>query len=538
MPNDRLGERLEGRRWWLATGLVLAAALLATVPTTGDIGLTWDEPAYRYSQLVSIQWWERLAAAPARLGRGAVAVRARYAAVLLALRAARDQLPPSPGRSARLLTYVLFGHWVKDIPARRLASVFEYALTMALGFGFLARRYGAWVGGIAAGALLVMPRVYGDGHIAGTDTPGLLLWAATALAFWKGLHEPAARRWRVAVGVLLGLAFVEKMAAVLVLLPLVGWLVAVHLPRAFRLRSEARADWIDGVLTTLAHPGTAGAGVCGNPPPGGQAPPAGSYEPVPGSPPQPDAGGGPGPALPGLDRPPSARVDLPAAPGLGGGAAALETWASILAFAPLIGWLGNPAWWRETMPRLAHYYLLNTDRQGSLPDIRILYLGQTYEYSLPWHNAWVLIAVTVPAILLAAASWVYLALWRPPAATGCRSIFCFSSSRCRCSGCCRRRHTTAFACSSPRSSSSPRWPVGARSGRPTSWRDRAAAGRMCCAAVLALVVLVPAAWQLIRVHPFELSYYNELIGGPRGAWHRGFELTYWYDAFNDRRSPS
>jgi hypothetical protein len=31
-----------------------------------------------------------------------------------------------------------------------------------------------------------------------------------------------------------------------------------------------------------------------------------------------------------------------------------------------------------------------------------------------------------------------------------------------------------------------------------------------------------------------LSYYNELIGGPRGAWHAGFEITYWYDAFNDR----
>ena len=37
---------------------------------------------------------------------------------------------------------------------------------------------------------------------------------------------------------------------------------------------------------------------------------------------------------------------------------------------------------------------------------------------------------------------------------------------------------------------------------------------------------------LIGVHPYELSYYNELIGGPRGAWERGFELSYWYDAFN------
>ncbi|MGZ3301056.1 MAG: glycosyltransferase family 39 protein, partial [Isosphaeraceae bacterium] len=40
--------------------------------------------------------------------------------------------------------------------------------------------------------------------------------------------------------------------------------------------------------------------------------------------------------------------------------------------------------------------------------------------------------------------------------------------------------------------------------------------------------------ELARIHPFELSYYNMLIGGPRGAWHRGFELTYWCDAFNGR----
>src|SRR5262249_326846 len=49
---------------------------------------------------------------------------------------------------------------------------------------------------------------------------------------------------------------------------------------------------------------------------------------------------------------------------------------------------------------------------------------------------------------------------------------------------------------------------------------------------LAVGVLGSAASALYRVHPYELSYYNELVGGPRGAWNRGFELTYWYDAFN------
>ncbi len=51
--------------------------------------------------------------------------------------------------------------------------------------------------------------------------------------------------------------------------------------------------------------------------------------------------------------------------------------------------------------------------------------------------------------------------------------------------------------------------------------------------VFALAALAPAAWGLIAIHPFELSYYNEFIGGPRGASRKGFELSYWYDAFTD-----
>ena len=47
-------------------------------------------------------------------------------------------------------------------------------------------------------------------------------------------------------------------------------------------------------------------------------------------------------------------------------------------------------------------------------------------------------------------------------------------------------------------------------------------------------MLGPAAWQLVTIHPYELSYYNELIGGSRGATRAGFELSYWYDAFNEQ----
>src|SRR3954471_5398186 len=58
--------RLSGRAWWLGGVLAFAGAMAATVPTLGDIGLTWDEPSYRTSQLVSAHWWEGLIHARSR----------------------------------------------------------------------------------------------------------------------------------------------------------------------------------------------------------------------------------------------------------------------------------------------------------------------------------------------------------------------------------------------------------------------------------------------------------------------------------------
>ena len=522
---------LTGRRWWLATGLVLLGALLATVPTTGDIGLTWDEPSYRTSQLVSAQWWERLG--QARSGADLAALLDPEALLYYwpYARFGYNFHPPLAGQ-LNLLTYAIFGGWMKDIPARRLASVFEYAATIALLFGFLARRSGFWAGLVAAGSLLLMPRVYGDGHIAGTDTPGLCLWAVAALAFWKGLDDAGGRRWRVVVGVALGLSFVEKMAAVAVVGPLLIWLALTRVPRLWT-RPGGRATLVDFAVTAtalLVPIGVAFAEVRRlarlYPPPAATD----VFNLRPGS------------ALPGAIlvaplvmwslRRLAGRV-WRSHPVWGAERPGLETFACLLAFPPVVAWLGNPGWWRETLPRMAHYYALNADRRGALPDIRIAYLGEIYSYSLPWHNAWILIGVTVPATILAAAlaglfaglgrSWrardllpayfalhlIFLPLLRmlpTPAHDGVRLFlptFFFLA---------------AFA----------GWGAVTVASLAFLGSLRPAIPR----AFFAAVILGPAAFDLARVHPFELSYYNALVGGPAGAWRRGFELSYWYEAFD------
>jgi hypothetical protein len=517
------------RRVWPASALVVAAAIAALAPTTGDFGLTWDEPAYRQSQVFSAQWWEQWPEA-----RSSADVReildpdallyywpyARYGV----------NFHPPLGGQLNLLTYMAFGEWMKDVPARRTASVIEFALTIAIGFHFLSRRYGTGVGLVMAGSLLAMPRLYGQAHLIDTDVPVLWLWSMTALCFWKGLYEPNARRWRIAVGVLMGLGFVTKMAAVVVLLPLLFWLAAVSLPSIFSKR-VGKAGWIDGATTMglmLLPLGLAFAEIQSlqrrMPPPNVanlfiHRPPS---------------------ALPGLV------VAVPLAVWLarrllgrlfprhrvwGAERPALETLTAILAFAPVVGWLGNPSWWRETLTRMAHYYTLSNNRKGVLPDILIIYFGQTYEYSLPWHNGWVLLAITVPVGILAASvvgvGWglaragrdrlpIYflvhmaalpaLRMLPTPAHDGVRLFlptFFFLS---------------AFA----------GWgAMATASFASTITRARLAVVRP----IVAALVLVPAFLALVRIHPFELSYYNELIGGTPGAWRRGFEATYWYDAF-------
>lgn len=534
---DPNGEVSPSYGWRRPVSILLAflAAMLVTVPTTGDIGLTWDEPAYRFSQLRSDQWWERLAHA-----RNVADLQALLEpdALLFYWTYARHGInfhPPLAGQ-LDLLAYHAFGGWMADMPARRMASVIEYVLTATLAFAFLSRRYGAWVGIVAAGALLTMPRVYGDGHIAGTDTPGLLLWAAAALAFWKGINEPGARRWRVLVGILLGLAFVEKMGAVFVVGPLLLWLILTRLPRVFKRGSGP--DWTDGLVTSTLM----------------LLPLAVTFVEILRLSRFPNL---PQPKFSDLfmNRPRSylsgAILTLPLlvwvlrrvlgrlrpdSPVWGVERPALEQWTSMLAFGPVVAWLGNPAWWRETLPRLAHYYQINTDRRGSLPDIQVYYLNQIYEYSLPWHNAWVLIVVTVPASLLLPALLGLVCTVRNTARDRLPLYFLLHMSVLPI-----MRMLPTPGHDGVRLFLPTFFFLAAFTGWGTDWPARVLASRLpdrrrwLAHAGFAALVLGPSAYQLARVHPFELSYYNEFAGGPKRAWETGnFELTYWYDAFNPR----
>jgi len=56
--------------------------------------------------------------------------------------------------------------------------------------------------------------------------------------------------------------------------------------------------------------------------------------------------------------------------------------------------------------------------------------------------------------------------------------------------------------------------------------------RLLVATLLALL-LVPPLLATIRIHPYELSYYSELVGGLPGATRLGLETTFWCETYKD-----
>jgi hypothetical protein len=72
----------------------------------------------------------------------------------------------------------------------------------------------------------------------------------------------------------------------------------------------------------------------------------------------------------------------------------------------------------------------------------------------------------------------------------------------------------------------PLWALLAGLGFETAWRR---AARWRWARVALGGVLAAQAYGVVKLHPFELSYYNAFVDGLRGAERLGLELTYWGD---------
>jgi len=198
--------------------------------------------------------------------------------------------------------------------------------------------------------------------------------------------------------------------------------------------------------------------------------------------------------------------------------------------APLVMLALCPMWWGDPLPRIARFYwrAFNASQHWTSDSY---YLGTSYLGALPWHNGLVLPAVTTPPWTLAlalAGAWrglrrrdPVIALWtmgagvlpflrmlpNAPGHDGVRlmlpSLFCLA-------------------------------PLAGFGFLELVERFRTLRERMAPRLAMVAAVLVLGAQGLVTMHPFEMSYYSELIGGLRGAARLGFEVSYWYDAYTPR----
>lgn len=57
---------------------------------------------------------------------------------------------------------------------------------------------------------------------------------------------------------------------------------------------------------------------------------------------------------------------------------------------------------------------------------------------------------------------------------------------------------------------------------PKHWQPRYRQGIL----LVAMIVLIHLVWNIVRLHPYQIAYFNELVGGPKGAMGK-YDLDYW-----------
>lgn len=209
-----------------------------------------------------------------------------------------------------------------------------------------------------------------------------------------------------------------------------------------------------------------------------------------------------------------------------------ECWWLVRAalFALLFVLLVSPSQWAHPLSAVGNY--LTAPLLRSQQAISSFYLGRLYTFYLPWHYFPVMTAVTCPlAILLLFSGFLYFR--KIPRHGLFRAIFfplCFwliighLPATPKHDGI---RQLLSF------------YPfLGLLSWfglRGWQWRLQQASsfpGQRLLQISLAPVILLLLVAGILRCHPFELSYYNSLIGGIRGAEKKGFEMSYYLEAIH------
>ena len=197
---------------WIGVSVIVFVLLLTTAAT---IGVTWDEPIYSQAAENAARWFGVLL-------RGGPA--AAFAQTAFGVGWGLVNEHPPLLRVLNGLGWALTRGALPPPTAHRVGGMALAAFTVGVLAAATARRSGMAAGLFAAAAVVAMPRVFFHMHLGALDFAQAATWFLATLAFY---YATASRRWwaPLLAGVGLGLALLTKINAVL-LVPYWGlWLL-------------------------------------------------------------------------------------------------------------------------------------------------------------------------------------------------------------------------------------------------------------------------------------------------------------------------
>jgi hypothetical protein len=486
--------------------LALCAIVLATLH---DYGLTWDEPVYSLSGHEHFLWFRDVSRSLKRIDGYWQYGKEHPPLGTLVGGFTEDVLCDRHGLVER---YTAF---------RLQALLYVFILNFTL-FMWVSECWGRATAFVAALSSFLLPRLFFHAHLGALDYPMTAMWVATAYAFWKGLASPpdggraspprggrVNPRWMLAASVLLGLALLTKVNALFLWALLLGWFAVWFRSDLWRLLSTAfqKSGWTSERLYVAG--GLEGRG---RPSKGLQRKDATERSVL-------ERHRGEAPVEDVISQVQSGLRNDVLSAGFRGcfteHARVARSLAALLLVPPAVFFVGWPWLWPHPFSRTWDY-LKGLATHAQFP---VYYLGRTWTCP-PWHYAFVLTAVTIPLGVLipllvgffrlhrttnrAAAAFLLLNALVPIA------VIAFLSS-CVYDG--ERLWLPAFPFLCALSA------VGVREICSLAERIRA---RAVFVALYGALFAVSVYFSVVRYHPYESSYFNEIVGGVDGSAARGF----------------
>ena len=469
--------------------LLSVMSIAAVVTTSNDVGITYDEPLYAGQAMKAADWLKLLFTEP-RTALSREGILDHWNPKIKDI----NELQPATTKWVNGIVGALTGGNL------RAGTAVFFALMLAVVYWFGTRAFSRTVGLFAACVLATLPRVFGHAHLTTLDVPVAAMVMLTTAIVWRTFREENGE-WKMENGN-------NKNSRRLFSI--------CHLPFSILLC---------GVSLGLAV----------------------------------------GTKMNGLLVLPTVLMWM----------AVMRRWSWKIAFAlfviaPLTFFLSWPWLWLNPVGNAVEYFWYHLKHYPVL----VTYFGRDYEYA-PWHYPLVMIGITTPAVVLllslvgvVAQSVRLRKARRTPELV--REDQLNHPQQVEASRCANNRAHALLLLSllvqlaafmlptTPKYNGVriflPAFPflalfAGVGFDVLCRWLTQRLKTEQMSPALLTfllgLLCLAPSVRAIGRVHPFELSYYNVLIGGVRGAVARGFEPTYWgetllhaLDALNKHTPPN